>query len=372
MAGRTTQPKAQAKSPYPKETPPEVPKVDTESDLKQQDKPPQQKQELKGKPDEKSDKGQNPNALLRTALEKEKKQRIQLEAQLKELREVQPSDHPSVKSMQQRLEAAEKRRDELETEMRFSNYERSSEYKDKWEKPFMDAYSIGRQKVAGLEIAEIIDDATGQVVQKARPATPEDFDRIMAISNDREASKLAGQLFGEDKHLVLFHREKVMDLNRSRHNAIEEYRKTGSERAIQESEMTKKQVEARNGLWKQANEALEEKFSKWLKPQDGDDEGNQILETAIKQANAAFADNPNMSQEDRVRLDALVRNRAIAFPRAAYLNSKLESRVQELEAELAQFKSSEPRNGEGDPNAKVPDSLDWESDLNSRATARAF
>lgn len=370
MAGRTAQPKAPVKSPYQKETPPEVPKVDVESDLKNQDKPQQQKQELK-KPEAKPEKQAGPADLLRAALDKEKKQRIQLEAQVKELREVQPSDHPSVKSMQQRLEAAEKRRDELETEMRFANYERSSEYKDKWEKPFMDAYGLGRQKIAGLEIAEITDEATGQIVQKGRPATPEDFDRIMAISSDREASKLAGQLFGEDKHLALFHREKIMDLNRSRHNAIEEYRKNGSERAIQEAESSKKQLESRNGLWKQANEALEEKFSKWLRPQEGDDEGNGILETSVKQANAAFSDNPNMSQEDAVRLHALVRSRAAAFPRAAYLNSKLESKIQELESELAQFKSSEPKNGEGERVA-APDAMDWESELNSLATAKAF
>jgi hypothetical protein len=158
---------------------------------------------------------------------------------------------------------------------------------------------------------------------------------------------MARQLFGDDSPIVIHHRERVMDMNHARHQAIDEARQLGAEKAQREGETTAKQQESRINLWKQVNGDISSKFPDWLNPKEGDDEGNRLLETASKQADMAFSDNNGLSLEDTVKLHALIRSRAAAFPRSAHLNSKLQARVKELEGELEKFRTSEPTLGNG-------------------------
>lgn len=298
----------------------------------------------------------SPSAELRTAYEALKLKHKQLEAEHQALRNAPPKEDPERKSLEDRLSEREKRLADLENEIRFSAYERSQEYKEKFEQPFVDAYQTGRAKVATLKIT----DADGNY----RQATPEDFDRIARIMDDDTAAEAAAEMFGNRAPVVLYHRERVQELNASRIKAIEDYKKLGGEREKQWQEQTAKQREQIGKLWKQANTEAIEKYPHFFKPIDGDDEGNQLLEQGFQMADAAFSDNGNMTPEQRVKLHSAIRNRAAGFSRLAYQNKQLTAKIAELEQKLSEYESSEPGQGEGGGKKTETPEISMDSALN--------
>lgn len=303
------------------------------------------------KPGETAKPKPQPAAELRQAYEALKAKHKALEAEHAALRSKPPED-PEKKSIQERFESAEKRRQELEDEIRFAKYESSTEYKEKYERPFVDAYQQGRSKVSSLKVV----DREGNT----RQGTPEDFDRIARMVDDDAAADAASEMFGTKAPLVLYHRERVQELNGARVRAIEDFRKQGSEREKQQSEAQSKSMESIGKLWKQANEEAVEKYPQWFKPADGADDENAALEEGYKLADAGFSDSGNMTQEQRVRLHSAIRNRAAGFGRVVLQNRKLSARVSELETKLKEFESSVPGadDGKGHQSAKQEDTLD--------------
>jgi hypothetical protein len=53
----------------------------------------------------------------------------------------------------------------------------------------------------------------------------EDFDTIMRVGDDEQASDLATEMFGNKAPLVLMQRERVNELNGKRIGALEHFRK---------------------------------------------------------------------------------------------------------------------------------------------------
>lgn len=299
-------------------------------------------------------------ATLRANYDKVKSEYAALEKKHKELEAklAQPQEYPERKELQSKIasyekliEAKEKKLGELDSELKFTKYERSQEYKDKYETPWIEAYTDGRNRVAQLRIKEpdVVDPSTGEVTApgKVRQGTEADFDTLMGIANDDDAAEFAAKLFGNKAAIVLTQREKVRDLNGARIKAIEDYRKQGGEREKQMADLTKKQRDAFVENWQKENAAAAEKYPQWFKPEEGDDKGNTLLEKGIQQADKAFSGTENMSPEEAVRLLSAVRNKAAGFDRLAYKFTKATARIAELEAKLKAFEESEPGGGEG-------------------------
>jgi len=315
------------------------------------------------------EKGKAGAASLRTAYENLKKRTADLEKELATAKSTKPADDPNVKTYKERWEAAEKRREELEKEIKYSSYERSDEYKDKYHKPFENAYQAGRAKVANLKVSERTDEATGTVTQATRQATAEDFDRIMQVVNDGDAAELAEQLFGAKAAVALFHRERVMELNESRYRALDEFQKTGLEREQVTARQKALRSEQLVSSWQSLNKEIADKFPQWFQPDESDPEGNALLEKGYELATKAFSGDGSIPPEEMVKHHAQLRNRAAAFPREVYRNQKLTARVSELEKELAQFKDSEPKTSDGDGKPSE-EGDNWERRLEAMATRR--
>lgn len=293
-----------------------------------------------------------------SALEKRYKE---LEAKLS-----QPQEYPERKELQSKIENYEKlieikerKLSELDSELKFTKYERSQEYKDKYETPWVEAYTDGRNRVAQLKIKEpdVIDPSTGEVTApgKVRQGTEADFDALMSIVNDDDAAEFAAKLFGNKAAIVLTQREKVRDLNASRIKAVEDYRKQGAEREKQQSDLSKKKSDEFVSNWHKENSAAIEKYPNLFKPEDGDEKGNELLTRGFEQADKAF------TGTDDVRLLSAVRNKAAGFDRMVYKHSKAIARIAELEAKLKAFEESEPTPGEGGGNgaqSTTADSMD--------------
>lgn len=303
------------------------------------------------KPGETAKPKPQPAAELRQAYEALKAKHKALEAEHIALK-TKPVEDPEKKLIQERYEAAEKRRADLENEIKFARYESSAEYKEKYEKPFIDAYQLGRAKTADLDVT--MEDGT------VRSATEADFDAIARIVSNRDAVKLAKQMFGDEYTIPIYHRERVQELNGTRVKAIEDFRKQGSERERQQNEAQTKSMESIGKLWQQANSEAVERYPQWFKPAEGADDENAVLEEGFKLADAGFSDNGNLTPEQRVRLHSAIRNRAAGFGRLVLQNKKLSTRITELETKLKDFEGSEPGAGEGKGHqvAKQEDTLE--------------
>lgn len=342
-------------------------------ETKTEEAPEAQPEKTETKAAEKPDESQTLKAPeLRAAysnLKKTHKEAVtKLEAAEKRLVELEEKAGLSAEAekLQQRLELAEKRSKELEDQIRFVDYQKSDEYKEKYHTPFLNAYQTGRNKIASLRVMERKNDLD-EVVQEARKATPEDFDAIMRISDDAQAAELADKLFGPMANLVIYHREKVIDLNTARNNAIEEYQKKGSEREEVTKRMRSESQKKVQGVFKKAVEEGIKKYPQWFKAADDDAQGKEMLEKGLQKADSIFT-SKNVPPEELAQAHAAFRNMAGAFPFVALKLHRAEAKITELQAELEQFKKStpsEPSRERGNGNGIL--SFDDEIDALSKA-----
>jgi len=272
-----------------------------------------------------------------------------------------PAEDPEKKTLAERLAAREKRLQEVEDELRFTDYSKSEEYKEKYEKPFVEAYMNGRARIASMKLAAKTNEETGEIIP-GREATAADFDALMKISDDDVAADWAVEHFGSKASLVLIQRERVQELNQARNKALEEFRKIGSER--EKTRATELETfRKRFGEIVDTNiKSAAEKYPQWFQPDPADAKGNEMLEkgqhlVARVVANGApvkEGDKP-MTPEEYASAVAAVRQKAGAFDRLAQRHQAATARIAELEKELQQYKASVPGPGDGKGAAGVID-----------------
>lgn len=283
------------------------------------------------------------------------------ETRLKEL-EAKASELSNLSAIQEKLTATEKRAQDLEQQIKFVDYEKSPEYKEKYYAPFLDAYQAGRTKVASLKTREVKDPNTEEVIQPRRQATEEDFDNIMRIQDDGEAAEAADHLFGPLSNLVIYHREKVMELNRARVKAIEDYKAKGGEREKQTAAQISALQEKVKNTFQASVQAGVEKYPQWFKAEEGDEDGKAALEKGMLNADTIFS-NSKLDPETAAQRHAAFRNMAGAFPYVALKLHRAEAKIAELEKELGEFKKSElggggVERGEKSGELSVDDEID--------------
>lgn len=309
-------------------------------------------------PDKPSDKAPVTAPELRKAYDTLKTEHAKIKSEFENFKKATstPKEDPEKKALQEKLSVAEKRLGELDETLRYTNYERSPEFRDKYQKPYEDAYVAGRKKVATLDVEERAieteDPATGEkskkVIQEARPATEADFDRLMQITDDRQARQLAKQLFGADAPIAMAMREKVVELSQAGQSAIENYKKEGAAREKQAQEMTTRQKAEINAAWTQLNKAIVEKHPHLFAPVEGDDEGNALLEKGFAFVDRAFGeDAAKIPPQELVKIHSQIRNRAAGFGRQVLINKRQAAEIKELKAQLEELQRSEPGGGDG-------------------------
>lgn len=328
---------AEPKEKEKKETPPVTPKEEppkTDGD-KQKETPPADDAD-KTKPIGKA-------AELRTAYEGAKKRIADLEKEVTEFKsgKSKPADGEEVARYKETLAQREKRLADLETEIKYVNYEKSSEYQEAYEKPLEKAFSAAWSDLSELVVTESNGDT--------RKATQDDFSSLLRMPI-QEAIAKAKEMFGDAATEVLAHRRAIVNLNRARHDAIEKYKKEGGEREKQTSEKHRQQLENLNRIWDETNKEIAEKHPEWFAADEKDPEGSKSLAAGFEMADAAFYGIGKLPVEQLAKIQATVRNRAAAFGRAAIKLGAANARIAALEKELEAFKKSAP-GGEGSNSA---------------------
>ena len=292
-------------------------------------------------------KGQPPvkAATLREALDRAKSEAKDWKAKYETLESEykKPKPHPDEEKWKSEREKLSRENEELRNEIKFADYTKSPEYREKYEAPFINGYNTGRQKAASLKANAYgeVDAISGEREKTVRQGQKEDWDNFMEIADDDKAAEFAHELWGAKAPVMLYHREQVQKLNSDRIQAIDGFRKTANERLTKEHETMKSEMGKIETAWKAENDAAIAKYPHWFKPADGDAKGNELLEKGFQLADLAFSNEiQKMPIEQRVRVWSAVRNKAAGFDRIAFQNKQFQKKIEELESALKEYQES--------------------------------
>lgn len=257
----------------------------------------------------------------------------------------------------ERISKAEARVKELEEEIRFTNYQKSTEFQDQYQKPYEAAWAR-----AIKELSEVtVQDTAGNV----RAASAEDMLTLVNLPLGK-AREQADAMFGAFANDAMAHRKAIKELFDKQQEAVtnargkaQEWEKTRTETANRMRGEIDKQV---GEIWTKANTdaTTDAKYGQYFTPRESDPEWNQRLSKGFELVDKAFSDanprDPRLTPEQRksiIERHAAVRNRAAAFGPLRFEAERLTKRVGELEKELAEYKATEaPQGGGARPAAK--------------------
>lgn len=336
------------------------------------------------------EKAKSHTAMLRDAHETLKGKYKTLEAEHAKLKSAKPVEDADKPILNNRVTELEKRNQELEERIKFANYEYSDEYKKKYAEPY--------QKTAN--------DATNRAVQykvqnpdgTSRNLTKDEFWKIVGIGDENDALVMAESIFGENNPRVaqvIERRNEILAAHQKGQQAIEDYRTQGVERNKSESEKLalersqsessqKKLVERFDTLVKEREESKPE----YNKADDGDEQGVKVLNLGSAMGDLAFgrfkdeqkqylpqslqdkmeANGGKLPPEDMAEVHASMR---AAMREAPFVKLKLNralARQKELEAELAEYKESEPMNAGGARRQQGAKKLGWSEEIDQLAS----
>jgi hypothetical protein len=275
----------------------------------------------------------------------------ELQAKIAEFEKSKPGaideKHPEIVRWRTEAEKIAARNKEIEDHLRYVDYEKSAEYRDKYHQPYVDTWKDAISQVTEMKVPQA--DGT------TRAATPEDLQRIVAISNTEDALEEAEKLFGTPTkaNYVMAQRERVRAAYGAAEKAKQEFKAQGSERARLSQEQQEQQSKARATTFKKLMEEGIEKSPELFKPVEGDAEGNALLEKGFSLVDRVFSggapikdgDKP-MSADEMVAAHAEIRNKAGAFDSVAQKFKAAQLRIAELEEALGEFEKSSPGKGE--------------------------
>jgi len=329
-------------------------KTPAEKPPKQEGKPPgeeegeeQQRQEQEQPGEREGDAGKPPKGQKVKPwdlIDRFKGRAIQLEKENAELRAKQ-NGHELPKEALEKITTLETRNKELEGEIQFAKYEKSTDYLENYHKPYVEAW----QKALG-ELKELtITDANGQT----RYGNADDLLMLAQLPLGK-ARQLANQWFGDTADDMMAHRRVIRELSDKQHKALEEARSKGGEREQQQSiEQQAKDKVSQDNMAKAWHTINTEALAKheFLRPVEGQTERNERLEKAVQFVDESFNLNVNnakteQERENILRRHSALRNRAIGFSVLKHENKSLKTELADLKKQLEEFQKSEPTAGE--------------------------
>lgn len=291
---------------------------------------------------------------FREQYELTKKERDDLAAKIQELERAKADGtkkeiEAATKALQDEKESIRKRAEELDTEVRYLNYTRSGEYKEKYETPLREAWQSALGDIDGIRVT----DGDGE----ERDASHQD---IMAILNvpTAKAAIMAQEIFGPAAPEIMAHRRRILELTQARDKSIAEWKEKGSQREVQQRQQIEQRQQRSRQLFDSQLAEYEKSHAQLFAKEDGDEDGNRLLDesdTLIRIALKGEGVDADLGYEDKVDLitkaQAQVALRARAYGRERLRVIRLQQKVAELEKKIGKVRSSEPGQGEGTSTA---------------------
>lgn len=300
------------------------------------------------------------------------KVKTELEPEVTRLRarvtELEQGNGSVPKEVQERLTAAEKRAADLEQHIRFVDYSKSQEYQQKFWQPYVKAWADATRELKGLTMKG--EDEAGN--ETSREVTEADLQYFATLEPGVRRAEI-NRLFPEDKEEVKRHINEISRLFDVSQSALKQAHEQADATVKSASEQQRQAQASRAKLWKEMNQGLAQKYPAWFAPADGDTEGNGLFDKGRALADLVFspqdltkesldllpkafaetirAGKP-FTQEQLVRMHAIIRNKAANHDRLAHKVHGAQERIKELEESLKQYEESGP---DGVPaGGKVP------------------
>ena len=258
------------------------------------------------------------------------------------------------KALTEQLEAREKAYEKAMAELSAAKYERSPEYKEKYDKPFSDAAEYAKQVVEQLRVE--LDDGS------ERPAKWDDFAAIYRLS-PAQAEVAAVRMFGGSSAIVMRHLDKLRELEHNKRVALTQHEVNAGER---EKEARSKEIqhsEKINKAWNMTNQDLINANPEAFGEIPGDDEGNAIWKDSLAEVDKAYTGRNKLTPEEQLVYDAHIRLRSAAFPRDQRTIALLKAENDELKARLGDKTASTPGKTRKTDSAAPAPAKDWKQEM---------
>lgn len=246
----------------------------------------------------------------------------------------------SVTALNDRLAALQKERDELQGTVRSLKREASPEFKAKYEQPFNDAAEFAKSQVESLEIVTQPGDPEAGVAPVTRQAKWEDFAALYQMPLNK-AIATAKQVFGDSAQTVINHLSELQRLGYQRDKALKEEQGKAKAREDEELANRSQQQEQIAKLWRDYNAQIADRDPEFFQPDPKDTEAAEILQEGYRVVDSVH-NAKALTMQQKIRLDAEIRNRAAAHPLMVHRLTQARSRIAELEAQVAELKGSAP------------------------------
>lgn len=281
---------------------------------------------------------------LRDTYKKTREELTKASARVRELEEtVEKTKRETAESVakeyETRLAETERRRAELETNLRYLDYERSEDFKSRYQTPLREAWKEALSTIEGMTIP----DGNGG----EREVSPNDIAQLMGMNNV-QARRTATELFGTAAPEVMTIRAKLLGLTTARNKALEEWKTNGSKH---EEELQKTRAQTRK-QWEDDLTGYQTEHPDVFGAAETDAEGRQLLAKGTALARKAFLGEglpdgltPEQRREQILSASTMLAARGAAFPRVFRDLTKAQTRIAELEKQLADLSELEPEPG---------------------------
>lgn len=292
---------------------------------------------------------------LQQKVNKELQPTIQrLERELKEARSRPAAESEESKA---KFAALEKRIAEQEATIRFTEYQKSEEFRTKYQEPYVKAWNEALRDIAEMEV----ETANGQT----RKASESDLIRLGNMPLQKARTE-ANAMFGDSADDVMDHVRHLKRLAAEQSGALENAQAEAQKRAQEEAKTAGTRRAERIQKWNENNQALATKYPAWFAKRNEDPDGNALLDKGFNLVDLIFspqtvkleylppafasdmrANDGKLSPDMQNRLHALVRNKAAGFDRLARQVNLLKKELAEAKKELSDYQGSEPPAGGG-------------------------
>jgi hypothetical protein len=255
----------------------------------------------------------------------------------------------ATKALKAEMDSIRKNAEELDTEVRYLNYTRSGEYKQKYEAPLREAWQTALGDIEGIRVTD--EDGT------ERDANHQD---IMALLNVpvAKAAIIAQETFGPAAPEIMAHRRRLIELTQARDKSIAEWKEKGAQREVEKSKQLESRQTRSRDLFESQFADYEKTHAQLFGREEGDEDGNKLLDESDRLVRIALKGegiDADMGYDDKVDLitkaQAQVALRARAYGRERLRVIRLQQKVAELEKKVGKVRSSEPGQGEGTSTA---------------------
>jgi len=291
---------------------------------------------------------------FREQYEMTKKERDDFAAKVSELERAKSEGtrkevEEATKALKAEMDSIRKNAEELDTEVRYLNYTRSGEYKQKYETPLREAWQTALGDIEGIRVTD--EDGT------ERDANHQD---IMALLNVpvAKAAIIAQETFGPAAPEIMAHRRRLIELTQARDKSIAEWKEKGAQREVEKSKQLESRQTRSRDLFESQFADYEKTHSQLFGREEGDEDGNKLLDESDRLVRIALKGegiDADMGYDDKVDLitkaQAQVALRARAYGRERLRVIRLQQKVAELEKKVGKVRSSEPGQGEGTSTA---------------------